>query len=122
MALALRLATTLLVLVFFASGGAKLIGLQFEIEAFTRWGYPLWFMYLVGVIEVGGAVLLLVPRLTAPVAGGLAAFMLGAVATHVVHAEWGMLVVATTILLLAAWRAWAGLRIGRSLPELYSQV
>lgn len=122
MELALRLATTLLVLVFFASGGAKVIGLEFEIDAFTRWGYPLWFMYLVGIIEVGGAILLLVPRLTALVAGGLAVFMLGAVATHVVHAEWGMLVVATTILLLAAWRAWAGIRFGRGLHTPHVQV
>lgn len=110
MNLALRLATTVLVLIFFASGGAKVIGMQFEIDAFTRWGYPLWFMHLVGLIEVAGAILLVLPRWAALVAGGLAVFMLGAVATHAVHGEWGMLAVATAILLLAAWRSWAGFR------------
>lgn len=102
-----RPAVVLLALIFLGSGGAKLAGLEFEIEAFTRWGYPLWFMYLAGAIEVAGAVLLLVPRLSALAAAGLAAFMLGAVATHVVHAEWAMLAVATAITLLAARLAWA---------------
>jgi len=43
-------------LVFLASGGAKLAGLEFEIVAFERWGYPLWFMYFTGVVEVAGGV------------------------------------------------------------------
>jgi uncharacterized membrane protein YphA (DoxX/SURF4 family) len=103
-----RPAVVLLALIFLGSGGAKLAGLEFEIEAFTRWGYPLWFMYLAGTIEVAGAVLLLVPRLSALAAAGLAAFMLGALATHVVHAEWAMLAVATAITLLAARLAWVG--------------
>jgi hypothetical protein len=40
--------------------------------------------------------------------GGLTVVMLGAVATHVMHAEWGMLVAASTILMLAAVRTWWG--------------
>jgi putative oxidoreductase len=103
-----RPAVILLALIFLASGGAKLAGLEFEIEAFARWGYPLWFMYLTGIIEVAGAMLLLVPRLSALASAGLAAFMLGAIGTHVVHAEWAMLAIATAITLLAARQAWAG--------------
>jgi len=34
--------------------------------------------------------------------------MIGAVATHVAHAEWGMLVAASVILVLSATRAWLG--------------
>ena len=98
-----------LALIFFASGAAKLAGLEFEIAAFENWGYPLWFMYLVGVIEVGGALLLLVPRLSGLAAGGLALFMTGAVGTHIIHAEWGMLIIATTIMALSARHAWLGL-------------
>ena len=37
---------------------------------FTRWGYPAWFVPVIGVMEIGGAVLLLVPRL-APYAAAL---------------------------------------------------
>jgi putative oxidoreductase len=110
-----RPAVVLLALIFLGSGGAKLAGLGFEIEAFTRWGYPLWFMYLAGIVEVAGAVLLLVPRLSALAAAGLAAFMLGAIGTHVVHAEWAMLAVAIAITLLAARLAWAGRREIRAL-------
>jgi putative oxidoreductase len=98
-----------LALVFFASGAAKLAGLEFEVVAFERWGYPLWFMYLVGLVEVTGALLLLLRRTSALAGAGLAAFMTGAVGTHVIHAEWGMLVVATVIMLLSARHAWLGL-------------
>ena len=34
--------------------------------------------------------------------------MIGAVATHVIHGEWGMLALAGTIMALAAWRAFSG--------------
>lgn len=100
--------TILLALIFLASGSAKLASLEFELAAFARWGYPLWFMYLTGVIEVLGGLLLLVPLLSALVAAGLGAFMIGAVATHAVHAEWPMLVLATAIMALGFWRGWAG--------------
>ncbi len=98
----------LLSLIFIASGGAKLAGLEFEIVAFERWGYPLWFMYLTGVVEVAGGIGLLIRRFSALAAGGLAAMMIGAVGTHVIHAEWGMLVAASIILALSATRAWQG--------------
>lgn len=99
---------TLLSLIFLASGGAKLAGLEFEIAAFERWGYPLWFMYLTGVIEVAGGVSLLLKRFSALASAGLAAMMVGAIATHVIHAEWGMLAAASIIFGMAVWRAVLG--------------
>jgi putative oxidoreductase len=104
-----KIALYALALIFFASGAAKLAGLEFEIAAFENWGYPLWFMYLVGVIEVSGALLLLLPRLSGLAAGGLALFMTGAVGTHIIHGEWAMLVIATTIMALSARHAWQSL-------------
>jgi uncharacterized membrane protein YphA (DoxX/SURF4 family) len=103
-----RILTWLLALVFFASGGAKLAALEFETEAFARWGYPPWFMYLTGVLEVAGAIGLLLPRLATLAAACLAALMIGAVATHAMHAEWPMLGIASLILAACAWRAWRG--------------
>jgi len=100
--------SVLLALVFLASGGAKLAGLEFEIVAFERWGYPLWFMYFTGIVEVAGAIGLLVRRVSAAAAAGLALMMLGAMATHVIHAEWGMLVLAFAIFALSAARALTG--------------
>lgn len=102
----MRFVTPVLALIFLASGGAKLAGLDFEIQAFARWGYPIEFMYAVGVAEVAGGLALLVRRVSALAAVGLTALMVGAVATHVIHAEWGMLVLASGIMTLAAWRGW----------------
>ena len=101
-----RLLGYLLALVFAASGGAKLLSLQFEIEAFARWGYPLEFMYLTGALEVAGALGLLVPRLSSLAALCLAALMVGAVGTHLLHGEWAMMLVALCILLPAFWLGW----------------
>lgn len=105
-----RIATYLLAAIFLASGTAKLLALPFEVDAFTRWGYPSWFMYLTGILEVAGAIGLLVPRVSALAAFCLAGLMVGAVGTHVMHAEWPMLVLASGILALAAWRGWVGRR------------
>lgn len=104
----IKLLIIVLSLIFFISGGAKLAGLAFEIAAFEKWGYPLWFMYFTGAIEVAGGVGLLLPRLSALAGACLALMMIGAVATHVIHSEWGMMVVAGIILALAATRAWLG--------------
>ena len=101
-----KLIPLLLALAFFASGAAKLASLEFEIVAFERWGYPLWFMYFVGVVEVTGALLLLIRRTSVLAGAALAVFMVGAIGTHVLHAEWGMLVVASIIMLLAARHGW----------------
>lgn len=106
--MAMKLLCWMLALVFLASGGAKLAALPFELEAFARWGYPRWFMYVTGALEVSGALGLLVPRLSALAGACLAALMVGAVVTHALFAEWPMLLVAATIMLLSAYRGWAG--------------
>lgn len=104
----IKLLSIVLALVFLASGGAKLAGLAFEIAAFERWGYSLWFMYLIGTIEVAGGIGLLVQRFSALASVNLALVMIGAVVTHINHAEWPMLAVAGSIFILAAVRAWLG--------------
>ena len=101
-----KYSSVILAVIFLLSGAAKLAGLDFEIQAFERWGYPVWFMYLVGVIEVSGAVVLMIRPLRALAAAGLSLFMIGPIVTHVLHAEWGMMMVALAIMLLAAWVAW----------------
>ncbi|WP_394174654.1 DoxX family protein [Thalassotalea litorea] len=111
--LKLRIVTYILALIFFASGMAKLFALPFEIAAFERWGYSMTFMYLVGVIEVAGALGLLVSRFSAIVSLALAAFMMGAIATHLIHQEWPMLAFATAVALGAAWRGWVSLKTKR---------
>lgn len=103
-----RILSVVLAVIFAASGIAKLLSLSFEVEAFTRWGYSLSFMYFTGALELAGAVGLMIPRLSALAAFCLAGLMVGAVATHVMHAEWPMLAVALIIATLAVWRGWVG--------------
>ncbi len=90
----------LLALIFFASGAAKLAGLEFEIAAFERWGYGIEFMYFTGTVEVLGAIALFIPALVRYSVLGLSGVMIGAMGTHIMHQEWGMLVAATTIFIL----------------------
>lgn len=49
---------------------------------FERWGYPVWFRWLVGIAEVGGGVAILVPRLAAYGAPVLFIVMVGAFVTR----------------------------------------
>lgn len=98
----------LLALIFLTSGLAKLASLEFELVAFERWGYPLWFMYLIGAVEVVGGIGLIIQRFSAAAGTALAIMMIGALATHVIHSEWGMLAAASLIFLMSAVRAYLG--------------
>lgn len=90
----------LLVAIFLASGSAKLAGLEFEMVAFERWGYGIEFMYFTGVVEVLGAIALLIPSLQKYSVAGLSAVMIGAMGTYVIHQEWPMLIAATVIFVM----------------------
>lgn len=103
-----RIFSYILALIFIASGGAKLLSLPFEIEAFERWGYSIEFMYFTGVIECLGAIGLLIPRLSSLASVCLSLFMLGAIVTHFIHQEWIMLIAACFITLATSWRGWLG--------------
>lgn len=50
--------------VFAFFGTSKLIAADAQVAAFQGWGYPLWFMYVVGASEVTAALLLTVPDTT----------------------------------------------------------
>ncbi|CAN7669746.1 DoxX family protein [Variovorax paradoxus] len=95
----------LLALAFGAAGLAKLAGVPQMVQVFEAVGFGQWFRYLTGVVEVGGAVLLLVPA-TGFIGGLLlTATMAGAVATHLVLIG-GSPVPAVVLLLLSAFVAW----------------
>jgi uncharacterized membrane protein YphA (DoxX/SURF4 family) len=79
--------TALLAAFFLVAGGAKLASSASSSVNFARWGYPGWFMCVVGVMEVGGAIALLVPRLAGFAAALLCGTMVGAALTHLAHGE-----------------------------------
>jgi uncharacterized membrane protein YphA (DoxX/SURF4 family) len=67
---------------FLFSGTLKLIGDPMMVQLFDALGAGQWFRYVTGAMEVGAAVLLLVPSLAIFGALLLAATMVGAIVTH----------------------------------------
>ncbi|HEX8429894.1 MAG TPA: DoxX family protein [Longimicrobium sp.] len=64
------------------AGFQKLSSAPEMVAAFQEIGMGQWFRYLTGALEVGGAILLLIPALSGVGALILSCVMLGAVATH----------------------------------------
>lgn len=73
---------------------------------FERWGYPDGAYAVVGVLEMLGGLLLLVPRLTPWAAAGLGVILVGAIGTHVVHGEMNRLFNPVLYLVILATSAW----------------
>lgn len=76
----------LLGLAFLAAGGQKLAGAESQKEIFTHLKYPIWFMYVAGLVEVIGALGMIV-GIFSPIWAFLAgllltAQMIGALASH----------------------------------------
>lgn len=72
----------LVVLLFTLAGAMKLTAHPFELRGFAHFGYELWFMYLIGALELGCAFALLQVRLILPAAGLLTMILAGAIASH----------------------------------------
>jgi len=96
----------LLSVMFIMAGGAKLMGSHSQVEHFAQWGYPVWFLYLTGIIEVGGGICLLIPKRQFYGIAVLSLTMVGAAFTHVKAGEmeaFPVPVVLLCLLLLLAW-------------------
>jgi uncharacterized membrane protein YphA (DoxX/SURF4 family) len=79
--------TVVLGLLFTLQGLAKFPASSPWPAMFKAWGLPSGFHLIVGVAELLGGLLLFVPRLAAYAAAILAAVMVGACLTHLVHGE-----------------------------------
>lgn len=78
-------------------------------EEYLKWGYPSWFHFVTGSLELAAAALLLwaPSRLLGSALG--CTVMLAAVATVIIHHEYGHAVpplVAATLSLLVGWISW----------------
>ena len=94
------------------SGMAKFQGDTWQVM-FADWGYPVWFSFLIGGLEMSGALLVLVPRLTSYAAIMLIVIMIGALGTELLIAtKLGPVmpivhIVILSILVFARWqRRW----------------
>ena len=71
---------------FIKNGYFKFDTEGFWAPAFSRWGYPVWFMYFIGVLEFVGGILILIPaRIASYGAITLAVVMVGAFVTRSIH-------------------------------------
>lgn len=96
--IALWVVTLLLAAMFLMVGGMKLLGK--EDAQFIHWGYPSWFAYVIGVVELGGAILLLFPSTAALAAAMLAIVMIGATITHIRAGEISHIALPAVLLVL----------------------
>jgi uncharacterized membrane protein YphA (DoxX/SURF4 family) len=88
----------LLALLFALQGIIKLTSAPAWVARFKAWGYPDHFYLAVGLGELVGAILLLIPRLARFGALILMTVMIGAAATHLLHREPQVI---TTVILMA---------------------
>src|SRR6266508_2383138 len=72
----------LLALVFVNASWAKLMGTPDFVALFTAVGVGQWFRYVTGILELTGAVLILLPKTRRIGAALLATVMLGALTAH----------------------------------------
>lgn len=66
----------------FASAAPKLSGESSAVEGFDVIGAGQWFRYFIGIVELAGAIGLVIPRLSGLAAIGLALLMVGAAYTN----------------------------------------
>lgn len=91
---------------YFAHSGISLLGDGF-VAKFDRIGFGQWLRYVTGVLELAGALGLLVPRLCGPAASGLVGVMAGAVATELfILGDTEGAVLPAVLLAVAAVVAW----------------
>ena len=93
----------LLALAFLASAVGKLSGVATPL--FLHWGYPVWFAKVIGVLELVGAVGLLIPKTTRYAVLGLTVIMFGAAYTHLASHE-GLQILRPAIFLAVMWLVW----------------
>jgi len=113
MTVVLWILQVLMAAVFVMAGGAKLAGQPAMVEMYDTIGFGQWFRYVTGVIEVGSAILLLVPSLAAVGAGLLVCTMIGAIIAHytVLHVPATGPIILLIVTASIAWLRRAQLRV-----------
>ena len=72
----------ILAFAFFGSGITKLLGVEMQIKNLESWGYPLWFRFPIGLVEVVFAIALLIPKYRKILIYGIFIWTLAAIITH----------------------------------------
>ena len=93
--------TALLSLAFLGAGIMKLTGAEEMRQGFENWGYPIFFMYIIGLCEVAGAIGLWLRRFSYAAKVCFIILMAGAVLTHLVFDGVGDAIGAVILLIFA---------------------
>jgi putative oxidoreductase len=99
--------SVVLALVFSLAGGTKLIGVPGMVAEFAQIGVGQWFRYVTGILEVSGAIGLLIPKFRFWAALQIVAVMVGATGVNLwvlhVPALAGLTAVLMALALSLAW-------------------
>lgn len=95
----------LIALAFALASLGKLTANPGVLEMFARFGFPDGFHWFIGILELAGAVLLLIPKTRRIAIMMLAAIVIGAAGTHLVHDPLAELIrpLIFALLLTLAW-------------------
>ncbi|QVQ50638.1 DoxX family protein [Spiractinospora alimapuensis] len=96
----------LLALAFLMTSSGKLLGAEAQVSLFDELGFGQWLRYLTGVLQLLGAVGLLIPLLSGLAATGLALVMAGAVSADLFMLSEGTPIVPLVLTLLLVVVAW----------------
>lgn len=111
-------ATLLVAILFAAVGGAKLIGNPGMVQEFAQIGIGQWLRYFTGMLEVSGAVGVLIPRFRFRAALQIAAVMAGATFANlfILHIPVlaGLTAALMALVLSLAWQWRPAMKAGRS--------
>jgi putative oxidoreductase len=92
----------LISVIFAVEGLTKIFAVTFQVNLFNHWGYPLWFMFVIGSLELLGAIGLWIPQLSWLANIGLIGLMIGALYTHLSRGDtfqmMGLAIIATILL------------------------
>ena len=87
-------------LLFLALGASKFSSSGMWVRLFAQIGFGQWFRVFTGVLQVGGALLLLIPRVTWVGAAILSCTMLGAILTQLFILHFVLLAISPAVLLV----------------------
>jgi len=107
--------SVLLTLAFMGAAIPKLAGVQVWLAKFTNWGYPNWFPFAVGSLELLGGILLLIPRVSILGASLLGVIMIGAAYTHLANGEGPQVLRPILMMVLLGIVAWLRRRESNSI-------
>lgn len=85
-------------ILYIITGLRKLFSFGSVASDFESWGYHPAFMYILGLVEIAGAISLMIPKIRMVGIVGLGIVMLGAIGTHIYAAEYYQLLLPLVLL------------------------